>query len=296
MSWADVTHPRHVVGGRGALLKDGTPSTANSAIFLERQQRRSIGAIGMVFAQWGVMTRRDPAASPTDAVGSSPPSRVISSKRSESGDDPTTAASQLDQAMNRYADGDEGAFAELFLGLGPRLRGFLRRLSGSADVADDLLQETFLRLHAARGGFARGRPVLPWAYAIARNCYVSRARSARVRLEQAATGEAALEKAAGPGTQEQEGIARQMAEAVDRALQGMTAARREAFVMLRYEGLSVALAAQIAGVSEGALKIRAFHAYEIIRAALAEQAAPQTPAPENAGSSSNDGRTAAYGL
>jgi hypothetical protein len=56
------------------------------------------------------------------------------------------------------------------------------------------------------------------------------------------------------------------------------------------------MAAQIAGVSEGALKIRAFHAYEIIRAALAEQAAPRTPAPENAGASSNDGRTAAYGL
>jgi sigma-70-like protein len=76
------------------------------------------------------------------------------------------------------------------------------------------------------------------------------------------------------GTAEQDGIARQVAEAVERALQGMTAARREAFVMLRYEGLSVAMAAQIAGVSEGALKIRAFHAYEIIRSALAAQSQP----------------------
>lgn len=224
---------------------------------------------------------------------SGPPSRVLPCGRSHQRDDPPPAANRLDRAMDRYADGDDGAFTELFVGLGPRLRGFLRRMSGSADVADDLLQETFLRLHAARGAFARGRPVLPWAYAIARNCYISQARSARVRLEQAATGEAALEKAAGAGTQEQDGIARQMAEAVDRALQGMTAARREAFVMLRYEGLSVTMAAQIAGVSEGALKIRAFHAYEIIRAALAEQTSP--PA-ENAGSSSTDGRAAAYGL
>jgi RNA polymerase sigma-70 factor, ECF subfamily len=61
----------------------------------------------------------------------------------------------------------------------------------------------------------------------------------------------------------------------------MTAARREAFVMLRYEGLSVAVAAQIAGVSQGALKIRAFHAYELIRAALKEQAEPPTAAAEN---------------
>ena len=49
----------------------------------------------------------------------------------------------------------------------------------------------------------------------------------------------------------------------------MTPARREAFVLLRYEGLSVAAAAQIVGISEGALKIRAFHAYEILRSALA---------------------------
>jgi RNA polymerase sigma-70 factor (ECF subfamily) len=201
----------------------------------------------------------------------------------------------LDRAMNRYADGDDSAFADLFAGLGSRLRAFLRRLSGSADVADDLLQETFLRMHAARGGFARGRPVLPWAYAIARNCYISQARSARVRLERSATGEAVLEGASGAGTQEQDGIARQMAQAVEQALAGMTAARREAFVMLRYEGLSVATAAQIAGVSEGALKIRAFHAYEIIRAALADQAVPRAADREGAGPRSNPASAPAYG-
>jgi RNA polymerase sigma-70 factor (ECF subfamily) len=48
----------------------------------------------------------------------------------------------------------------------------------------------------------------------------------------------------------------------------MTPARREAFILLRYEGLSVAAAAQISGVTEGALKLRAFHAYETIRSAL----------------------------
>jgi RNA polymerase sigma-70 factor (ECF subfamily) len=241
------------------------------------------------------MNRRDLACEPTDTAEPSPTSRVFSIGRSARRDEPPPGTDPLNSAMARYADGDDSAFAELFVGLGPRLRGFLRRLSGSADVADDLLQETFLRLHAARGAFARGRPVLPWAYAIARNCYISQARSARVRLESASTGEAALEMAADAGTQEQDGIARQMAEAVDRALQGMTAARREAFVMLRYEGLSVAVAAQIAGVSQGALKIRAFHAYESIRAALAEQAEPPTPTAENAGPGSSPGRADTHG-
>jgi RNA polymerase sigma-70 factor (ECF subfamily) len=225
------------------------------------------------------MHRVAPALPPTEFSEPGPVSCVMGTRRAEM--DP------MDLAMNRYADGEERAFAELFAGLGPRLRGFLRRLTGSAELADDLLQETFLRMHAARGQFARERPVLPWAYAIARNCYISHARSARARLERASRELVQECFPAAGSTAEQDGIARQTAAAVERALQGMTAARREAFVMLRYEGLSVATAAQIAGVSEGALKIRAFHAYEIIRLALAaqsepcasEESAPRTPEP-----------------
>src|SRR5690242_14582176 len=81
-------------------------------------------------------------------------------------------SSPLDDAMNRYADGDDSAFAEVFRGLASRVQTFLQRLSGRRDVADDLTQETFLRMHRARGSFARGRSVVPWAYAIARNCYI----------------------------------------------------------------------------------------------------------------------------
>jgi DNA-directed RNA polymerase specialized sigma24 family protein len=63
-------------------------------------------------------------------------------------------------------------------------------------------------------------------------------------------------------------------DTVIKALASLTPARREAFVLLRYEGMSVAAAAQIVGISEGALKIRAFHAYEALRAALAKMEAP----------------------
>jgi RNA polymerase sigma-70 factor, ECF subfamily len=213
------------------------------------------------------MHRVATASSPTECSEPGPVSCVMNTRR-EPATDP------MDLAMSRYADGEDTAFAELFAGLGPRLQGFLRRMTGSADLAADLLQETFLRMHAARGGFARGRPVLPWAYAIARNCYISHARSARARLERASRELVQECVPAADGTAEQDVAARQMAAAVERALQGMTAARREAFVMLRYEGLSVAMAAQIAGVTEGALKIRAFHAYEIIRSALAAQSEP----------------------
>jgi RNA polymerase sigma-70 factor (ECF subfamily) len=176
----------------------------------------------------------------------------------------------VDLAMHRYADGDDAAFAEVFTSLAPRLRLFLRRLGSSMDLAEDLMQETFLRMHHARGSFARGKQVAPWAYTIARNCFISHARSGKAKLARLSVDAEQLELSGGASNSvEAESMAHQSAVIVSRALAGMTAARREAFILLRYEGMSVAAAAQIVGVSEGALKIRAFHAYEILRRALA---------------------------
>jgi RNA polymerase sigma-70 factor (ECF subfamily) len=185
------------------------------------------------------------------------------------------ALGSVDLAMQRYADGDESAFPVIFAELGPRLRLFLQRMGCASDVAEDLVQETFLRVHHARGSFARGKHVAPWAYSIARNCFISYTRSSKTKISRASVDADQVEL---PGAQsasgEEESIARQSARVVSEVLASLTPARREAFVLLRYEGLSVAAAAQIVGISEGALKIRAFHAYEALRAALAQMEAP----------------------
>jgi RNA polymerase sigma-70 factor (ECF subfamily) len=180
--------------------------------------------------------------------------------------------------MQRYADGDESAFPVIFAELGPRIRLFLQRMGCASDVAEDLLQETFLRVHHARGSFARGKHVAPWAYSIARNCFISHARSAKTKMSRASVDADQIELPETHGSSgEEESIARQSARVVSEVLESLTPARREAFVLLRYEGMSVAAAAQIVGISEGALKIRAFHAYEALREALAKMEAPIAP-------------------
>ncbi len=177
--------------------------------------------------------------------------------------------------MARYADGEESAFHTVFAELEPRLRLFLQRMGCAGDVAEDLLQETFLRMHNARGSFARGKLVAPWAYSIARNCFISHTRSARTRMSRASVDADGVELPLSSGSSvEEESMARQTAQVVSQVLAALTPARREAFVLLRYEGMSVAEAAQIVGISEGALKIRAFHAYEALRAALARMETP----------------------
>lgn len=176
-----------------------------------------------------------------------------------------------DAAMARYAAGDPAAFAQVFALLSPRLRRFLRRLTGSKAFAEDLLQETWLKLHQSRGSFAIGMPVAPWAYTIARHCYLDAMRSAKRRpaAHDPDDGVTLRDRAAPPDTDaEQHAVARETAEAVDRALRAMTVARREAFILVRYEGLSIAAAAEVLGTTEGAVKLRAFHAYQLIREEL----------------------------
>lgn len=177
--------------------------------------------------------------------------------------------SSIDRAMSRYAEGHDAAFGEVFQALSPRLLTFLRRLCGSPELAHDLVQETFLRMHRARGSFVPGSAVVPWAYAIARNCYVSHARALKSRAARSSVDISDHEVAAGLDSNAEEAAAvRQSAELVERTLAKMSVTNREAFVLIRFEGQSVAEAAQILGASEGAVKLRAFRAYELLRAAL----------------------------
>jgi RNA polymerase sigma-70 factor (ECF subfamily) len=186
------------------------------------------------------------------------------------------AHSDLDLAMTRYAHGQDDAFAVIWSELGPRLSRFLRRITNSHDVADDLLQETFLRIHRARGSFVPGSPALAWAYAIARNCHIDHVRTAHVRNKSQQVYDRAgediiddIQDKAGEGDGEQKVLVMEVAQIVDRELRAMTLARREAFVLLRYEGLSVAEAARVLGTTEGAVKVRVHHAHHALHKALA---------------------------
>jgi RNA polymerase sigma-70 factor (ECF subfamily) len=184
---------------------------------------------------------------------------------------------RADAAMDRYAQGDDAAFATLYAELAPRLRGFLLRLSGDGARAADLVQETFLRMHRARGAFAAGGAVLPWALAIARNAYVDHVRKrargdAPLRAGREPDDEdETAELPSGAADGEQLVIAREAAETVRATLAALPVSQREAFVLLRFEGLSVADAAEVLGATPTAVKLRAFRAYEALRAALARR-------------------------
>ncbi|MDP6933734.1 MAG: RNA polymerase sigma factor [Myxococcota bacterium] len=89
--------------------------------------------------------------------------------------------------MERIQAGDTAAYRQLFQRYRAPLYGFLVRRVGDREVAGDLFQETFLRVHRASGTWRRGRPVRPWLYSIATNAARDHARRGSRRIEE--TGE-----------------------------------------------------------------------------------------------------------
>jgi RNA polymerase sigma-70 factor (ECF subfamily) len=177
----------------------------------------------------------------------------------------------LNAAMDRYACGDARAFGALHEALQPRLLGYLTRMCGQSATAADLAQETFLRMHRARATFAAGGAVLPWVYAIARNAYLDHARAARLRETERLPSDPGPELVdRGGGDAESAAIAAQAAHVVERVLAEIPTSQRDAFILIRYEGLSVQDAAAVLGATPTAVKLRAFRAYEALRAALGD--------------------------
>ena len=74
----------------------------------------------------------------------------------------------LEELMKRYLEADESAIELLVNELSPGLWRFFIVQEATRTEADDLLQETWLRIHRVRHTYRHGAPVLPWIYSIAR--------------------------------------------------------------------------------------------------------------------------------
>jgi len=181
-----------------------------------------------------------------------------------------------DAAMARYAAGDEEAFVLVYDELAPRLFGFLLRKSRNTARAEDLLQQTFLRMHRARSRFTPGSEVTPWAFAIARRLFIDAMRGER-RDRCACDPDAGerLDGCAGDDAADELVHARQLARRVQDELESLPEKQRAAFELVKLDGLSLAEAAQVLGTSVGAVKLRVHRAYVALRVVLGDQAAPR---------------------
>jgi RNA polymerase sigma-70 factor (ECF subfamily) len=170
-----------------------------------------------------------------------------------------------EELMSAYVAGDPRAFERLFARLAPRVHAFFLRSFRDPAVADDLLQQTFMKVHKARAQFQNGLKVAPWLFAVAARVRLDELRR-RLRLPEDADEEAlarADEEAPRDPPPDTE-----LVDAVRAALARLPESQRAVIHLHRYEGLTFPEIAQVLGATAGAVKLRAFRGYETLRKEL----------------------------
>jgi RNA polymerase sigma-70 factor (ECF subfamily) len=178
-----------------------------------------------------------------------------------------------DAAMERYADGDPRGFEELYDLLAPRLWAYALRRTRNPSVAKDVVQQTFLKIHAARGRFIRGAPVLPWAFAIAARLVSDGAREGRYELLETAPDGELPDVASSDASADAVLQAKALAHRLEQALERLPCKQREAFQLIRQEELSYADAARVLGTSVVTVKLRVHRARLALRDVLGDETA-----------------------
>jgi RNA polymerase sigma-70 factor (ECF subfamily) len=193
-------------------------------------------------------------------------------------------ALEASEVMARYCRGDAAAFARLYALLAPRILGYLRGLLGDRAAAEDALQLTFLTVHEARAGFVLGANPIPWIYTIAHRTSLDELRKrkrSRVKLTKegtlAAEPAAHLTGVAEEARHDDDVADPSVAAGALAALEELPENQREALLLTKVHGRSVAEAAMITGSTPGAIKQRAHRAYVTLRQKLGRKRADAAP-------------------
>jgi RNA polymerase sigma-70 factor (ECF subfamily) len=181
------------------------------------------------------------------------------------------------QLMLRVRDGDHGSF-ELLLKKhrGPMIH-FLYRMVQNDAVAEELAQDVFLRVYAARGNYQPSAKFTTWLFRIGMHLALNWIRDGRGEKSQTSLDK---ETAAGPAMQvpdrrrtvEQQLLYEVKLREVRQAISSLPQKQRAAVMMHKYEEMEYAQIAGVIGCSESAVKSLLFRAYESLRARLAHLA------------------------
>jgi RNA polymerase sigma-70 factor, ECF subfamily len=158
--------------------------------------------------------------------------------------------------VGRLRQGDTAAFDVVYEAFNTRLFNFLARLSQRRDVAEDMLEETWLRLVARAPTLRADTRLAPWLFTVARNLYASYCRARLVENSHAA-GLIALWPCAAQRPSPFEALAASETERrIEVALATLPVTYREALLLVATEGLSPTEASEVCGISPEAMRQR----------------------------------------
>src|SRR4051794_12482551 len=181
-----------------------------------------------------------------------------------------------EELLAAYQQGDPGAFEALLRRHRAPLFTFLLRMLGDRERAEDLAQETFLRIVKGAQAWEHRSRFQSWMYAIARNLCADGARRDRFRktesldAEPVAGGATIADGLQDPGpSPERAAESERLRPVLQRALLALPADQREVFVLREQAGLPFREIAEIVAANENTVKSRMRYALEGLRKALA---------------------------
>ena len=158
---------------------------------------------------------------------------------------------------------DDASFKRELAAMLPHLRAFGRSLTGNADLADDLVQETMMKAWKARASYIPGPSSMKsWAFVILRNCFLSQMRRKKFTAEY---DELAAERLLVAPDDQDDSL--HLAD-VQRALLLLPVDQREALVLIGAGQLSYEEGAEICGCAVGTMKSRVSRARTALQAIL----------------------------
>jgi len=193
---------------------------------------------------------------------------------------PSLPETSDEELVTRLAAGDAASLRELMQRYRGPLYGYLCRLLGSPEDADDLFQEAFLRVLRHADRFDPSRRLRPWLYSIAtnlvKNAYRSRSYRDAVPLDRADDDDGdtlAAQLAERAATSPGDAAARaESARLVRRAVADLPERGRAALVLYYYQGLAYGEIAEVLGIPVGTVKSRIHNAVARLGRALDEEA------------------------
>jgi len=163
-----------------------------------------------------------------------------------------------------HLQGDPTAFRELVRQHGDSVLGYLFRMTGNRDQAEDLFQETFQRVHEKAHTY-RGGSLKSWLFTIATRVTIDLVRrrkrltvvslSQEVDCDEASAVPQASTLAAGNAADPAEALVKEeQKQQVRRAIESLPVGQRAALVLAYYQQLSYPEVAEALGCSVGAVK------------------------------------------
>ena len=168
--------------------------------------------------------------------------------------------------LDRLRNGDRAALAELMDTFWGPLNGYALRMLGCADASQDVVQDTFVRLWAMRERITCDGSAGALLHQITRNLCLKRVRHWDVRTrKENEVRQAFLKRPVDPLRATMVNEAR---DVLHEAIDALPPRRREAFVLLRYQGLSLDEAAKVMNLSKQTVANHAVMALQQLRAQL----------------------------